>query len=1314
MTWDDDTAPKSADVNINLDGNADTVVGVQYNYGGQSYYYVFSPNEADGGVRRTWPDDRPPYLGLTPFRQDDAEVFHGRDEQTRKLAEAVAQRFIEPGILMVTGPSGVGKSSVLLAGLLDHLARGLTPEMPESRRWPCRVMTPTQQPLLQLALSLAQKTPRSPAALREQLLEHPEEAHLFFRDAFLNHVADLGHSDAATHNGRLVLIVDQFEEIFTHSSPSTERERHAFLTALRTAAEEPVGPGGEPAALIVLGMRGDFWDRCAEYPQLKDACEGKTVSVAAMTEAELRHTIIGPAACAGLTIEDGLVELILEDLRTYSPPGAEKDGNLPLNVGKLPHLSQAMRMTWENSDKKKLTRQAYMRGGGVSGAIKHSADRAYAKLDDRQRIIADKALLQLAMRSPARKYFRLVATRQRLYEVLAPHSSEDVKAVIDIFLSHRLIVVDGDNIAVAHEELIRAWPHLVELLELHQSSVSFYEQINHDIEIWKGNDYDDSILYTGRRLDRLEQEIQNWAKVTELFQVTDIQRKFLRDGHRKEHRRTQLKGFLIGLLALFLVAIGGAGAGLIVLDHAAVQQSEIAASRGMIAQSNAFGENDPVRSRLLAAAALNLDPDSDEAQANAKTALARDGVALMTGRYPLTCLSISPDGKVMATGGQGNAVQLWDTATRRAMAKPLDHEGREVSSVSFSQTGDTLTTVDIDGLARVWDTKTHNLLVKISDAVTRWAPNPGDISVDPRVDDGNITIRGTDGNDVVNYNGGPTSRPRYLLNNNATVLLSMLPEQPPSLWNIRENALSKHRKLTSGEEFEAATFSRDGSTLASATDGIIQLWSVVKGQPLGAKLKPPGSDGASSSVDAMEFSPDGKSLAVSYSDQSLVRYDLPSGEQHEIGESVNYASALQFSSDGKKLAVGSWGGPGVLWDLTTPSPVKSYLLGHSSSVNAMRFSPHDDHLFTVSKDGSARAWDTTIRKPLGTLVLPSESGSAAFNNKGSMLAFILGSRIELLNMLDSPPSGTKTLTAQSSIKIVSEDHEEGDGIESVAFSPDDTRLAVITDGLASIWNLTVSPHKEELRIPLTARQEVKRSVTVTDHLAFSPNGKTLATSSSGNEVHFWDTTSGQLVQKISTAAKGPLTALVFSPDGKFLATAGNDNSVHLWNTSDGSRYTTFTGHTGPVSAVAFSHDSRSLVTAGVDSSILLWNVTDKKLSDTPPMHGDGPALSMSIGGPDGFTLAVGRSDGVVDLWDTRTGTPVLTFTNGLGETSSVIFSPSGDILVGIGDSDLAQFWDLRFIRRDPYISLCEQAGRAMTASEWEVHASKLPYREICQ
>jgi hypothetical protein len=302
--------------------------------------------------------DHSPYRGLEKFRPEDAEWFFGRDSETQQLVEKLkTTRF-----LAVLGPSGSGKSSVVLAGLVPALRRG---ELPGSAEWPVVIFSPTQRPLEELALRLAHLIPGSGVAQLLRDLEADEKTlHLTARQALLD----------APDDRRLVLVVDQFEEAFTLCKDVSARE--LFCANLLYASDAESG-----RATVVLTMRADFLAKSAEVPALADRLAAFQFLVTPMVASQLREAIQGPAARAGLELEPGLADLILGDVE-------DQPGGLPL-------LGHALFELWKRRSGRCLTFEAYREIKGVTGALAQTADATYQAFDDDQRQVARRILLEL-------------------------------------------------------------------------------------------------------------------------------------------------------------------------------------------------------------------------------------------------------------------------------------------------------------------------------------------------------------------------------------------------------------------------------------------------------------------------------------------------------------------------------------------------------------------------------------------------------------------------------------------------------------------------------------------------------------------------------------------------------------------------------------------------------------------------------------------------------------------------------------------------------------------------------------------------------
>src|SRR5438034_827201 len=274
---------------------------------------------AGGTGPRPGPVTGSPYRGLAVFGERDAGWFFGREAATTAVLDRMSRLLAGVGLLVVSGASGAGKSSLLRAGVLPRIREDGLAAVPGAAWWPCVVFTPTRAPLDELALRVAPLAGTDAAAVRRGLAADPDGFALTARQAARagpprppGANGSMAERDQPSRQGRLLLVVDQFEELFTQCAD--EAQRRAFIAALHAAANAGHGQDQTPAALVVLGMRADFETRSADYPQLAGPVQDRYL-VTAMTERQLRMAITEPAKKAGAKVDDDLTEVLLAEAR---------------------------------------------------------------------------------------------------------------------------------------------------------------------------------------------------------------------------------------------------------------------------------------------------------------------------------------------------------------------------------------------------------------------------------------------------------------------------------------------------------------------------------------------------------------------------------------------------------------------------------------------------------------------------------------------------------------------------------------------------------------------------------------------------------------------------------------------------------------------------------------------------------------------------------------------------------------------------------------------------------------------------------------
>jgi transcriptional regulator with XRE-family HTH domain len=306
-----------------------------------------------------------PYRGLRAFEEQDTELFFGREAATAEVLERMSRHVAGPGLLVVSGVSGAGKSSLLRAGVLPRIRGCGLAAAPGAASWPFLVFTPTRAPLDELAVRVGLLAGADAAAVRRELEADPAGFALTARQAALGRpprpgvdlAGPAGERDRPPQQRRLLLVVDQFEELFTHCAE--EGPRRAFITALHAAATAGHAPDQTPAVLVVLGVRADFEARCADYQELAGPVQDRYL-VTAMTGRQLRMAITEPAKKASSKVDDDLTGVLLTEMRNGQPG--------TFGAGVLPLLSHALDQTWRSRTGETLTLADYERTGGIEGA----------------------------------------------------------------------------------------------------------------------------------------------------------------------------------------------------------------------------------------------------------------------------------------------------------------------------------------------------------------------------------------------------------------------------------------------------------------------------------------------------------------------------------------------------------------------------------------------------------------------------------------------------------------------------------------------------------------------------------------------------------------------------------------------------------------------------------------------------------------------------------------------------------------------------------------------------------------------------------
>ncbi|MBS3026805.1 MAG: hypothetical protein HCA25_06875 [Dolichospermum sp. DET50] len=528
------------------------------------------------------------------------------------------------------------------------------------------------------------------------------------------------------------------------------------------------------------------------------------------------------------------------------------------------------------------------------------------------------------------------------------------------------------------------------------------------------------------------------------------------------------------------------------------------------------------------------------------------------------------------------------------------HQG-DVISVSFSPDGKTIATASSDKTARLWNLQ--------GQLIQEFKGHQGDV----------ISVSfSPDGKTIATASSDKTAR----------------------LWNLQGQLIQEFKGHQ--DRVISVSFSPDGKTIATASwDNTARLWN-LQGQLI-QEFK-----GHQGYVISVSFSPDGKTIATASDDNTARLWNLQGQLIQEFKGHQGTVNSVSFSPDGKTIATASDDKTARLWNLQ--GQMIQEFKGHQGTVNSVSFSPDGKTIATASDDKTARLW----------------------NLQGQLIQEFKGHQGDV-NSVSFSPDG-KTIATASDDKtarlwnlqgqLIQEFKGHQGDVNSVSFSPDGKTIATASwDNTARLWNLQGQ-----------LIQEFKGHQGDVNSVSFSPDGKTIATASDDKTARLWNL-QGQMIQEFK-GHQDTVISVSFSPDGKTIATASDDKTARLWNLQ-GQLIQEFKGHQGTVNSVSFSPDGKTIATASDDKTARLWNLQGQLIQEFKG-HQD-RVISVSFS-PDGKTIATASWDNTARLWNLQ-GQLIQEFKGHQGTVRSVSFSPDGKTIATASWDNTARLWPVRDLDR---------------------------------
>jgi WD40 repeat protein len=1144
-------------------------------------------------------------------------------------------------------PSGVGKSSFALAGLL--------PRLREQGPWVVLKLRPGRDPFgtLGTRLAAAERLSRGQAsgtgAFEESIDESvmgegesvrasagasPEQRAARLREvpgALALTLARL----AERQRCNVLLFVDQLEEVVT--LVDDEHERRAFVEAICGAADDVQG-----AVRVVFTMREEFLARLALGPQAAQVLTSVQVLTSPGPEA-LRDILERPVAAVGYGYEDrSIVAGMVEEV------GGE--------ITALPLAQFAGARLWERRDRRarQLTVAAYRELGGVAGALAHHADSVLAALAPSERRLARQLLLRLVTPEGTRR----VVTRAELCDGLPPAAQAVLARLSEARLLSARQALEGEEgegdggegddqevtVELVHESLIVSWDRLRRWLEEGREELRFLAEVGQAAKLWEDRGARDDEAWGDEALAEAERQLARVA--TE--EVPTRVRRFIEVGRRLEAarlsrlRRRRRVGLALAVGIPLVIAVAATSVALLIAREQRATERErrrAEAQRAAVQRESAraaIGRGDVLEARARLRASLTTR-DSTLGRALWQRLQAEPLLWRRRLGSRLYGLALAPDGRRLALAAADGSIYLLDTR-ESAVVQVLRGHVDQVFSVAFSPDGSQLASGAWDGELRLWRLAdgTGSAIARFSGAVSAVAFSP----------DGELLAAGS---------WDKTARLFFPRRKDAPEVKGALPRQ--------------------AKRIDTLAFSPDGKRLATGGhDAKLRVFALdAAKRHQGAPLVLAGHRGA---IYAAIFSRDGKRLISGAADATIRIWDATTGalERMLLGHrSVVWSLAL--APDGKTFASGSWDKDLRVWRFPDGKLLRR-LAGHREVVSSVAFSPDGKRLYSCSRDRTARAW-RVLRQDHRRRQRRGHEG-----HEGSVLAVAVspdGSTIAS----GGQDGALRLWSVRSGRELAALRGHEG-AIHALAFVGSSTLASGGQDGKLRLWSTTT---RKTIRVMHGHRGTIWS-------LASLPNKakkKLLVSAGADRTLRIWDVGAGSL-RRVLHAHRGEVMAVCVSKGGELLASGGADRTVRLWS-REGAPLARLRGHKDVVSGLAFA--GSDLLSTGLDGRVQRWTLRgvtsgvakagcaggapiEINLGDDPSAArllvdlGRGRAYSLAVS-PDGRHVAMPSSDGLLRLVDLDSGRRQQ-LAGHTAEVNAVAFSPKGDRLVSASDDRSLRVW----------------------------------------
>ena len=1168
-----------------------------------------------------------PYRGLAAFREADANLFFGREAVVAELAATVEKQ----SFVAVIGASGSGKSSVVFAGLVPCLR--------QTGHWLITSLRPRTQPFLELATALV-------PWLYPDKLDQAKKLEEFSRDLqnsqiTLSSILQLIQREYP--NQRLLLIIDQFEELYTHTADKTLQQR--FIDVL-------LQPLPSPYCVPLITLRADFMGQALAHDTFANVLDQyRDKKLGRMTDSELTGAIEQPANQLGVKLAAGLTDHILGEL-------GREPGNLPL-------LEFTLTQLWEQQQYRQLTHEAYQAMGGVHQALAHYADGIYQQFTSAEQEQMRRVLVQLVRPGEGTEDTRQVA-------MLAQLPTEYRPLVVQL-ANQRLVVTGQDEqeretVEVVHEALIRHWQPLREWLSEDRSFRLWQNDLRRNLASWEQTEKDEGALLRGARLAEAQEKLQARQAELSIPEQAYIQASIAfraQEINRKKQLQRRIIGGLVSFLIIVLVLAGIAG-----WQRWQAEQRTTEALRNQSYALAALAKiemdkGDTTTGILLALEALPksiAQPD----RPYVGEAMEQLGHGLIQKRERfifqhegiVNHVALSPDGKYIVTASNDYTARLWEIPTGQLHHTFQGHE-KWVGYVAFSPDGYQVVTTSHDNTARLWDTNSGQLshILRGHDKMVNYAAfSPDGQQIVTASKDGTARLWDAHSGELRHiFKHDKEKDVTYVtFSLDGQQIFTASRDKTARLWNAhsgrQDYTLTGHQA-----SIIHAAFSPNGQRIATAsTDNTVKLWNAHNGQwLLTLENSKHYVQGHKSNINHVAFSPDSQKIVTASADFTAKIWDAHSGQVlYSLNGHENYVNQATFSADGQRIITASADNTVKLWDVNSGQLLLT-LKGHENPVNQAAFGTDSQQIITASADGTVRLWETNS-KPIYHILKQKYENDVTY-------AAVSPNGQQVVTASRNDTNTAKLWQVGDNHPFATLGHEQR--VVRATFSTNGQQIVTTsTDYTAKIWDV----YSGQLIKTLTGHGNT------INHAAFSPDGQQIVTASADKTAKVWDVDNGKWFKSFEHASY--VNSAVFSPNGQQIVTASADFIAKLWDIKSGQELQSFKGHENYVNYAAFSPDGQQIVTASADSTAKLWDIQSGQELQT--FKGHESYVNYATFSPNGQQIVTASADGTARLWNIDNNQSVLILRRGESAVTYAAFTPDGQQIVIACNDGTAQLWDI--------------------------------------